>query len=204
MNRVAITYRSKVAELEKLNARLERAKATYQKRLTAAEKLGVAEMTTEEHIEWMKTLETENGFLVNKADIKKNGAWFDLIGAEREVEDIEWRIEVAEKNFNKAQEELEEYNRQVEEITDLKQKEELFRLEFEEEQKEWAKDGIKLTARYIGYTPNGKRFWVERNHGFTERSWHCFTLTMTDDEGNANTVFTSGEFWRAYAIIKKN
>ena len=81
----------------------------------------------------------------------------------------------------------------------LVKKEELYRLEFEEERKEWLKDGIVLESRYYGMTPSGQRFYIHGNCGMTLRSRHCFTLTI-----NGDTIFTSGEFWRAYSVIKRS
>ena len=101
--------------------------------------------------------------------------------------------------LDKAEAELNAYHEEVERIEDLKKKEELFKLEFEQEQKEWAKDGITLKGRYYGTTPQGKKFWIEGNNGFTRRSLHCFTLTI-----DGETIFTSGEFWRAYGVIKNS
>ena len=127
------------------------------------------------------------------------GAWCDLFGAEREVADIKERITYAEKRHQKAEQMFEEYIAEVEKIEDLKMREELRKLEFEAEQKEWAKDGITLEGRYYGATPNGKRFYVLGNNGWTERSLHCFTLYI-----DGETIFTSGEFWRAYGVIKNS
>ena len=90
------------------------------------------------------------------------------------------------------------YHKEVQKITDLKEREKLMQAEFEKEQKQWAKDGITLEERYYGTTPNGKRFYIERNNGVTFRSMHCFTLTI-----DGETIFTSGEFWRAYSEIKR-
>lgn len=199
MKRVEITYRSTANELNKLNERLERAEKTLAKKLAIAQKLGVADMDVEQHREWLRTVPAENGWIVNKEDKKKNGAWLDLFGAEREVADIKERITYAEKRHQKAEQMFEEYIAEVEKIEDLKMREELRKLEFEAEQKEWAKDGITLEGRYYGATPNGKRFYVLGNNGWTERSLHCFTLYI-----DGETIFTSGEFWRAYGVIKKS
>lgn len=205
MNRIEISYRANVKELEKLNARLERAQKAYEKKLAAAQKAGVADWTKEQYNAWMDTVETnENGWILNKADIKKNGAWFDLYSAEREVKDIQDSLAKAEARFAKVEKQLDAYNEELEKVADLQKKELLFKLEFEQEQKEWAKDGINLTSRYMGYTPKGRRFWIERNNGWTERSLHCYTLTLTGADGKAYTVFTSGEFWRAYAVVRNS
>ena len=200
MKMVEITNRAIMNELEKLNARLERAEKTLEKKRAAAEKLGVANWTNEDHAEYMKTVPVdENGWILDKVAIKKRGAWFDLSCAEEDVKEAKERIENAERRLEKSDAAVEEYRKEVEAIEDLKRKEELFKKNFEQEQKEWAKDGITLTARYTGITPNGKRFCIEGNNGFTNRSRHCFTLYI-----DGKTIFTSGEFWRAYGVIKRS
>lgn len=70
---------------------------------------------------------------------------------------------------------------------------------FADEQREWLKDNIVLESRYCGTTPKGKAFAIYENNGITERSNHCYTLRIA-----GATVFTSGEFWKAYKIIKNN
>ena len=198
--RVEITRTSIMAELNKLNTQLEKAQKALQKKEAAAEKYGVKDMDKEEHLAWISTVPSQGGFMTNKEDIKKNGAWFDYIMAQDRVEELEGKIENAEKRLAKAEEKVEEYHKELEAMEDLKRKEELWKLEFEQEQKEWAKDGIQLVDRYHGYTPNGKWFGIEGNSGWTMRSRHCFTLYL---EGHG-VVFTSGEFWRAYGVIKNN
>ena len=200
MKMVEIKYRAEMNEMAKLNAKLERAEAKLAKKQAAAEKAGVADWTGEQHSAWLATVRTECGWIVNKEDIKKNGAWFDLFSAERELEDIKGRIERAEKRVEKVTTAVEEYRQQVAEIADLKTREELQKLEFEQEQKEWAKDGITLERRYAGITPQGKHFEIDGNNGVTMRSRHCYTLYL---EGQG-VVFTSGEFWRAYAVVKNS
>lgn len=199
MKQVEIGYRSIMTELIKLNERLERAKTRLAKKQAAAEKYGVADMDNEAHAAWLKTVPTQDGWITDKQAIKKNGAWYDLISAQSDVEDYERQIANAEKRMAKAEAKVAEYLAEVERVADLQRKEELQRLEFEQEQKEWKKDGITLEYRYSGYTPGGKRFWVYGNCGMTERSRHCYTLMI-----DGNVVFTSGEFWRAYGIIKNS
>lgn len=198
MKMVEIKYRSNIKELEKLQSRLERAEKAYEKKLAVAVKLGVDQMTADEHTEWLRTVPSENGFITDKEAVKKNGAWFDLFGAKQEVEDIKRQIGNAGKRFEKLQDKVEAYRAEIAETADLKAKEALAQMEFEQEQKEWAKDGIILEKRYAGYTPQGKRFWIYRNSGMTQRSWHCYTLYI-----DRELVFTSGEFWRAYSLIRK-
>ena len=199
MKRVEIKFTAIAKELEKLYARLERAEKTLEKKTANAEKYGVKDWTPEDRQEWLKTIEMNEGWIVNKADIKKNGAYFEYHSAQYDVKDIKRSIEKVETRLAKAEDDLEAYRKEVEELTDLMKKEELYRLDFEAEQKEWLKDGIKLESRYYGMTPSGKRFWISGNCGMTLRSRHCYTLYI-----NGETIFTSGEFWRAYSVIKKS
>lgn len=199
MKMIEITFRKHQKELEKLNAQLERAEKTYEKKLAVAQKYGVAEWTTEDRNEWLQTVpKTDFGYIINKADVKKHGAWFDLSVAENSLKDIKSSISRAEQRMEKSEKAVSDYHKQIEQIADLKQKEELMKAAFEKEQKEWAKDGIILESRYSGLTPQGKRFYIAGNCGITERSFHCFQLTV-----DGQTIFTSGEFWRAYSEIKK-
>ena len=200
MKRVEITFTKYQKELEKLNAQLDRAKKSYDKKLANAVKYGVAEWDADDHTNWIATVEKINNiYIANKEDIKKNEAWWDLYSAKRAVDEITENIERAEKRLSKAEAEVNAYREEINKIEDLKAKEEFAKRTFEEEQKEWTKDGITLEGRYYGTTPSGKTFNIYGNNGFTDRSWHCFTLRI-----NGETIFTSGEFWRAYAIIKKN
>ena len=201
MKRVEITYTRYQKELEKLNNQLERAEAAYEKKLATAKKYGVENWTSEDRLAWVETCDrTASGFFINKADEKINGAWWDMILAEGKIEDIKAAIERAEKRLEKSENEVIKYRAELDKIADLKAKEEFAKKEFEEEQKEWAKDGITLEDRYCGLTPTGKRFVTYgNNYGFTNRSLHCFTLRI-----DGKTIFTSGEFWRAYAVIKRN
>lgn len=200
MKMVEISYRSISNELLKLNARLERAQKALEKKQAKAEKMGVAGMDNNAHHEWLKTVETNDmGYILNKKDVQMNGAWYDLYSAREDVKEVERQIANAEKRFDKAEEKVEAYHRELAAVEDLKAKEELMKKEFEAEQKEWAKDGITLGRRYHGITPNGKRFSIEGNNGWTNRSRHCFTLYL-----DGQVVFTSGEFWRAYGVVKNN
>lgn len=200
MKRIEITYRAYQKELEKLNTQLDRAKKAYEKKLATAKKFEVENWTRDDRQAWLLTVPTTaSGFLINKADEKRNAAWFDLFCAESEVEDITGRIERAEKRLYKAEQEVNEYYEELDKLADLKAKEELMKKQFEQEQEEWTKDGITLKGRYYGTTPSGKSFDIYGNNGITLRSMHCFTLAI-----NGETIFTSGEFWRAYAIIKNS
>ena len=200
MKRVEIIFTKYQKELEKLNTQLERAEKNYEKKYANAVKYGVQDWDNHEHYAWVETTErTESGFFINKADEKKHGAWWDLVLAESTIKDIKDRITRAEKRLEKAEAEVQKYYTELDKIADIKAKEEFAKRTFEEEQKEWAKDGITLEGRYYGLTPNGKKFVIYGNNGFADRSLHCFTLRI-----DGRTIFTSGEFWRAYAIIKKH
>lgn len=199
MKRVEIAYRSYQKELEKLNARLERQTAQYEKKLAVAKSFNVDQWTSEDRHAWAATVETTpSGFFVNKADEKKNAAWWDLVCAESEIKDTTRSIERAEKRLHAAELKVQEYYRTVEETATLQEKEKFRRVTFEQEQKEWAKDGITLEGRYYGTTPQGKTFAIFGNEGWTDRSLHCFMLKV-----DGNVIFTSGEFWRAYAEVKR-
>lgn len=200
MKMVEIKFRATMNELNKLNASLERAIKKLEKKEALAEKCGVAEWTKEDRHSYMADAETDEfGFLLNKDDIKKNGAWFDLITAREDVDEIREKIKRTEERFERAEKALEEHNRELAEIADLKEKEKLLKLDFEQEQKEWLKDGITLDKRYSGKTPGGKNFCIYGNSGYTKRSLHCFTLCI-----DGETIFTSGEFWRAYGVVKNS
>ena len=199
MKQVEISFNKYQKELEKLNGQLDRAKKAYDKKLATARKYGVENWTCEDRHEWLATVETtDSGFIVSKADEKKNAAWFDLSCAEDSITDIQKRIERAEARLSKAEKEVNDYYAELERIANLKDKEKLMKERFEQEQKEWAKDGITLEARYLGKTPKGKNFTITGNNGFTNRSLHCFQLII-----DGETIFTSGEFWRAYSEIKR-
>lgn len=199
MKQVEISFSKYQKELEKLNEQLEKAKKTYEKKYATAQKYGVAEWTKEDRYNWSQTVETtENGFFVNKADEKKNGAWFDLVCASDRVQEKKAEIKRAETRLDKAEQEVNKYYEELEKIADLKGKEKLMQERFEQEQKEWKKDGITLESRYLGLTPQGRRFTIVGNSGYAKRSLHCVQLII---EGE--TIFTSGEFWRAYGEIKK-
>ena len=199
MKRVEITFSKYQRELEKLNNQLDRAKKSYEKKYANAVKCGVAGWTREEYNEWLANVETVNFFIVNKEDVKLNKAYTDMMYAEMELQDIEERVANAEKRLEKADEKVQQYYAELEKIDDLKAKEGLAKKTFEEEQKEWAKDGITLESRYYGTTPKGNKFLIYGNSGFTNRAMHCFTLYI-----NGSEIFTSGEFWRAYSVIKNS
>ena len=198
MKKAELSYTARMNDMIKANASLERAKKSYDKKLANAVKLGVDQMTNEEHLAWLKTVPCdEYGFMQDKEAIKKNGAWFDLLIARQNLEGAEYKVQKAEEQLNKAEEAFQNVKAEEEMMADAKMKEALWEEEFEKEQKEWAKDGINLMKRYEGMTPKGQHFMIYGNSGWTMRSRHCVTLYV-----NGNVIFTSGEFWRAYMEIK--
>lgn len=197
MKMVEINLRSLTNDMNKLLERKARTEKKLEKATAKVEKLN-CKWTRKEHKAFLDNAPRNDIWLADEEDIKKNGAWFDWVGAQDDLKEIIGRIERMHNKIEKAEEKVDEYHAEVEKIEDAKKREELWKLEFEQEQKEWAKDGIKLNRRYAGETPSGKKFMIYGNNGFTNRSRHCFTLYI-----DGNTIFTSGEFWRCYMMIKQ-
>ena len=217
MTRTQMSVNSKIKELDKLNAQLVRAKQSYEKKLTVAQKFGVAEWTCEDRNTWLTTVPTtEFGYIIDKNDAKKNGAWFDLQSAEYDIQDLEGKIERVTKVLNKymgeyekelEQEAADEITSQRSELMDRYTTPQLTEEEVKAIQDsikaEWAKDGITITEFYgsglSGFTPNGKKFSFYGNSGVTERSWHCYTLNI-----NGYIMFTSGTVMSCYKTLKRS
>ena len=200
MKRIEISYKAKVNDYEKAEKALAREIKAKEKRIAEAKKYGVENWTHEDHEKWINSVEVVDGYIVNEKDRKKNAAINGiLIWGVGKVEEAEERLVKAKKALDSMQEAIEAYRAEIEQIEDAKKKEALWEDDFEREQKEWAKDGITLESRYAGKTPNGEVFYIDRNMGYTDRSNHCFTLTI-----GKKTVFTSGEFWRCYMEIKRS
>ena len=182
-------------ELTKLNTQLEKALNTYNKKLEAAKKLGVDTWTNEDHGSWLENVPTtENGFIINKEDIKKHATWFDLVCAENRIQELERSIVRKTRLLEKSTQEVKIQNQIQDELDAEKQRAKMI--------DDWAKDGITIEAMggsYIhGRTPQNKFFSIEGNNGVTERSLHCFRLWV-----DGKVIFTSGEFYRAYHEIKR-
>ena len=214
MTRTEITLNRYQKELDKLNAQLARAEATYDKKLTIAQKYGVDTWDNDTHAKWLETVDSNNGWIVNKEDIKINTAWFDLGSAEDRINELQDAIERAVKRLDKAQKEYDaECGRQVEaemtntraEIADnyltMKLSQEEIEAMQEQMRAEWLKDGIVITEFHSsgldGITPQGKHFYFYINNGITDRSWHCYTLCI-----DGTTYFTSGTIQSCYRTIK--
>lgn len=183
MTRDEIKAKSIATELEKLNARRERNIKTLEKKAAIAEKFG------------MNVSKEEWFALRDGATPDQIGAYLDLSLIRSELEDTEHRIATLTRNGEKVQKKVIAHTERIsEEEAERRAAAEI---------KRWADDGITvkhMTSNYIvGETPKGKFFRIEGNNGITERSLHCFTLQI-----GADTIFTSGEFYRAYAVIKRS
>lgn len=216
MTRAEITLNKCNTELDKLNTQLAKAEATYEKKIAIAQKYGVDTWDKETHYNWLQSVPNNGGWLVNKEDIKINTAWFDLFSAENRVTELRDSIEKALKRLDKAQREYDiECGKQAEaemdsarsEIADKYLTVSLTQEEIEAMQEqmkaEWLKDGIVITkfcgSGLEGITPQGKNFYFYINNGFTDRSWHCYTLCI-----GGMTYFTSGTIQSCYRTIKNH
>lgn len=200
-------------ELEKLNARLARQQAKLSKKSAAAEKVG-ATCTREEWYAGMREAYTA----------EQKNAWFELDCAFDDVAETERQIANAETRLAKvtckveAQQEANANEAaEIERVNKIETRFLTFeqmvanRTRAKEEYEEWLsefkaecmKDGIKIeeaTANYFsGWTKGGKRFRMEGNNGWTERSFHCYTLRIAGE-----TIFTSGEFLTGYRYLKNH
>lgn len=204
MTRIETSFNSYQKQLEKLTAQLGRAEKTYEKKIETAKKYGVADWTIEDRDRWAETVETtENGFFVNKADGKKNGAWFDMFCAERTIRDIKSNIERKCKILDKVEREMNAETAKQEEITRIDELANKYENQsFEQFKAECAKDGIDVEyasgSTLWGTTANGRKFHMGINNGFTQRSWYSYTLTI-----DGETIFTSGLFITAYRYLMK-
>lgn len=214
MTRAEIALNKCNAELDKLNTQLAKAEATYEKKLAIAKKYGVDTWDNEVHAKWLETVETVNGWIVNKEDIKINTAWFDVGSAENRINELNYSIEKALKRLEKAQNEYDvECGKQAEidlnntraDMADryltVTLSEDEIRAMQEQMKAEWLKDGIVITefsgSGLEGITPKGVNFYFYINNGFTNRSWHCYTLVI-----DGITLFTSGTMASCYSTIK--
>lgn len=197
-------------ELEKLNARLVRENKTLAKKTAAAEKLNA--ICTDE--EWF-------GGMRDKFTNEQAWAWIDWTGAKRDIRDTESQIENAQKRLDKLTGKVEAQQEErakeeaivarcnsIENRMLTQEQREANAARKEAEYKKWLaefkaeclKDGIIIdnacATWFDGTAANGKKFYLDRNNGWTERSWHCYSLTI----GGA-TVFTSGDFTTAYRYL---
>ena len=70
MKRVEITFTKYQKELEKLNAQLDRAKKSHEKKLANAIKYSVDKWDADDHTNWIATVEKINDiYIANKEDL---------------------------------------------------------------------------------------------------------------------------------------
>lgn len=168
-------------ELEKLSTRKEKALKKLDEKTAVAEKAGV-NLSFEE---WCEVRDT--------ATPEQCAAHLGVYSAQRELEDIERRINVLSKEHENVSAKVEKRNERISQEEAERRK--------AEEIKRWLEDGIiveKMDSDSIhGKTPEGKYFAIYGNHGHAQRSRHCFTLYI-----GGEMIFTSGEFCRAYSAVK--
>ena len=192
-------------EIEKYNTQLIRRKALLEKKIQKAEKVG-ANWSDEEAREHMNTWTQE-----------QYAAWFDLSLARDSVKEVEEHIAVATKRLNKLLPELATVEAKVQDDERIDEIKTSFEkslslddyLKAEEEYQKWLKwfkaeclkDGIIIEhyGNHLinGSLKNGKHFSMLINDGYTERSFHCYTLYIDNE-----CIFTSGLFETAYKALR--
>ena len=188
-------------EIEKLTKSLERYAGILNKKIAKCEKLD-CNWTREEMF-----VKREN----NEMSQEQWEAWFDKSLAEGNVEDTQERLDNAFRRLERANKEFEKVAEQIEldEMINDKELQWMKARELkEEEYYKWLaqfkadclKDGIiidEASSNWIsGNTKSGKRFTMYINNGWTERSWHSYTLRI-----NGTTYFTSGLFETGYRYL---
>jgi hypothetical protein len=188
-------------EIEKLTKSLERYAGLLSKKVAKCEKLD-CNWTREEMF-----VKREN----NEMSDEQWSAWFDKGLAEGNVEDTQHRLDNAFKRLERANAELEKVAEQIE-LDQMISDKELQWMQARELKEdayyEWLrqfkadclKDGIiidEASSNWIaGNTKSGKRFTMYINNGWTERSWHSYTLRI-----DGTTYFTSGLFETGYRYL---
>ena len=135
-------------------------------------------------------------------------AYFDYVCNKRDIEDYERQLEKAYKRLdiilNVADDKAKEQEADNH-ISGMANRYETYSAEAYEKwlaefKAECAKDGITIedaNRNFIhGLTKAGKSFAMYINNGFTDRSWHAYTLTI-----NGDTIFTSGLFGTGYRYL---
>ena len=197
-------------ELEKLNARLERQQKKLVKETANAEKLNA--ICTRE--EWF-------GGMREKFTNEQAWAWIEWTSAQEDIQETKGHIENAQKRLDKLTGKVEEQREarekeeavvarcesierrmltQAEQEANAAQRKAEYERWLAEFKAECLKDGIIIDNAcgtwFDGTAANGKRFYLDRNNGWTERSRHCYTLTI-----GGVAIFTSGEFNTAYRYL---
>lgn len=193
-------------DLEKLLARKERQEKSLAKKTAVAEKLGCA--WTEE--EWF-------GGKREEATPEQMGAYWDYSFLRHDLEETVHSIEKAQKRFDrltgKAEVVLEAKTAEEKEVTRIsgienhminaELKEKNYQAWLKKFKADCLKDGVvidEVGSSFIdGFTKNGKRFVLIANNGFTDRSFHCYSLTI-----DRRSIFTSGDFVTAYRYLMKH
>ena len=192
-------------ELEKLNARLVREQKALEKKTAAAVKLG-ANCTREEWFAGKRDEYTPEQEGEKRHISETEGS---IANAEKRLAKLTGKVEAQQEATAKEAAEVARISN-IEtkwiEMTPEEKEERAAKRKAEYEKwlagfkAECLKDGIvieEVIGRYFkGLTANGKRFFLDGNNGYTNRSRYCYTLTI-----NGNTVFTSGEFVTAYRYL---
>lgn len=194
-------------EIEKLTNSLNRYKGLLEKKIAKCEKLN-CNWNEEEFF-----IKRDSGELTQETF----NAWFAKSIEEDHVKDTEKRIKNAIERLEKAtgvwekeieatiaEKEFEERANGIESkwmklsAEEIKAQYEKWLAEFKAE---CLKDGIIIdhaSSLFIsGETPKGKRFVLDINNGWTDRSNHCYTLRI-----GGIVYFTSGTFQTCYRYIK--
>ena len=192
-------------EIEKYSNQITRRKALLEKKTQKAIKLN-ANWSDEEAREHYDTCTQD-----------QRAAWFDLSLARDSVKEAEDHLANAESRLRKLIPELEKAATKEEDdarVNDLKTQFERSlsledRIKAEQEYQKWLKwfkteclkDGIIIEYYsnnvISGSLKNGKTFYMDINDGYTERSFHCYTLYI-----NHECIFTSGLFETAYKALR--
>ena len=196
-------------EIEKLTKSMTRYQGILDKKVAKCEKLG-CNWNGDEWFEHRDTCTPE-----------QNVAHFEMTVAQSNVDDTNRRLENAIKRLNKIAGKFEvesknaaENQKEMDRANEIEsawlsvpkksaeEREAEYQAWLKQFKAECLKDGVIIenaTSNSInGTTKSGKWFAMYINHGMTERSWHCYTLNI-----DGSTIFTSGDFSTAYAIIKK-
>lgn len=196
-------------EIEKLTKSLNRYEGILDKKVAKCEKLD-CNWHSDEWFEHRDTCTPEQA-----------SAHFEMTVAQSNVDETKRRLQTLENNLAKITGKFEvesakrsEDQNELERATQIEsswlsipkksaeEREAEYQAWLKQFKAECLKDGVKIenaNDSFInGITKGGKKFAMYINHGVTERSWHCYTLYI---EGK--TIFTSGDFSTAYAIIKK-
>lgn len=152
----------------------------------------------------------------NDCTTAQRQAYFDMDVQQSYIDDTKYRIGTLERTLRKQEQKVKEENEKDEAFkaeytrlsdAEIKLSQEMAKAEYEAWLKKFKadclKDGVVVeeakSFMVNGTTPSGKRFAIILNNGWTERSRHCYSVRIESD-----TIFTSGEFWRAYQTVKNN